>query len=67
MRVLIKSVDNPLAKHREGQVRDLQLFQGRAVFNYLEDDRYAITSKIKNIVIQTQNTKYECEVKEEEE
>ena len=65
MRVLIKSVDNPEAKHREGQIRDLELFQDRAIFNYLENDLYTITSKVKSIVIQTQNTRYECEVEEE--
>ena len=63
MRVIIKKVDNPKAKHRENSTRDLQLFNGRAIFNYVDgSDKFTITSPIKRIVIQTLNTKYECEV-----
>ena len=63
MKVIIKKVDNPKAKHREGSTRDLELYDGRAYFNYTDDSGYyTITSPIKSIVIQTLNTKYECEV-----
>lgn len=66
MKVVIKKVDNPEAKHREGSVRDLKLVNNRAVFDYTDNSgRYAITSPIKSVVIQTLNTKYECEVVEE--
>lgn len=63
MRIIIKKVDNPKAKHREETIRDLMLVKGRAMFNYADNSgRYTITSPIKSIVIQTLNTKYECEV-----
>ena len=62
MKVIIKKVDNPRAKHREGSTRDLRLYGDRAIFAYVDDESHAITSPIKSIVIQTLNTKYECEV-----
>lgn len=63
MNVVIKKVDNPKAKHREGSIRNLELYGNRAFFHYVDDSGlYTITSPIKSIVIQTLNTKYECEV-----
>ena len=68
MLVKIVKVKNLKAKHREGQIRELMLAGNRAELKYVDGSgKYCITSQIKKITIETQNTTYELEVLEEKE
>lgn len=68
MLVKIVKVDNPKAKHREGKIRELMLAGNRAELKYVDgSEKYCLTSQIKKITIETQNTTYELEVLEEAE
>lgn len=63
MIVKIVKVNNLRAKHREGQKRELILVNNCAELKYVDgSEKYCLTSPIKKIAIETQNTIYECEV-----
>lgn len=63
MLVKIIKVNNPRAKHREGSTRELSFIEDCAILKYIDGSfKKCITSKIKKITIETQNTIYECEV-----
>ncbi len=67
MLVKIVRVNNPKAKHREGQKRELILVGNRAEPKYVDgSEKYCLTSQIKKITMETQNTIYELEAMLEE-
>lgn len=63
MKVKILYTDSEHTKHRIGQEREISFIGRRMIMDYTDgSNREAITSKIKHITVQTQNTTYEMEV-----
>ena len=63
MKVKIVNASSEHAKHRIGQERDISFIANRMVMEYTDGSgKQAMTSRIKNIKVETQNTTYELEV-----